>query len=696
MFSHLGFSFSPTSFYLSQKYDLLDTSTILLIIISFIASLAIAYFQYYFKAKKIGGVTLYLFGLRALALFLLFLLLINPTIEKTSFENQKPVLSVLVDNSESVKYFEQDALVSSFVDGIKANDRLNQKFDVNYYSFGTELKLNDSLDFSEIQTDIYEGLKTIGGLNKQKNNPVLLISDGNQTIGNDYEYVNIQKPVYPLVIGDTLKYEDLSISQLNVNRYSFLNNQFPVETILFYEGDQKVNARFTIENNGKIVYRKRVSFDADTKTQTIQTNLKSEKEGVNFYTARVERLKDEKNTINNTKSFSVEVIDKQSQVLILSSVYHPDLGALKKSIERDQQRKVTIRLIDSKIQLKDYQLVILYQPNFQFKSIVDEIKKDKINYFLITGAKTDWNFINNNDLGVRKNSIPQSEDYGATFNAGYLIFAQKDINFSDFPPLQDRFGETQITIPHQTLLTQNISGFLSSESLLATADENNHKKVFLLGEGVWKWRSTSFLNTNSFNDFDEFIGNLVQYASSKKVRDRLDVDINTIYNANAVINVGAFYVDSNYDFDPRATLIFNLKNKETSESTSYPFSLSNNSYQLQIEALPSGEYTYTVNVEGQNIKKSGSFKVNEFSVEEQFTNANTEKLKRLAERTNGKFYLVNNQNTLLQDLINDSQYVTVQKAILKRESIINWIWILFVIAGLLAIEWFTRKYHGKI
>ena len=609
---------------------------------------------------------------------------------------QKPALSVLVDNSESVRYFEEDSLVNSFVDNLKANQNLNSKFDINYYSFGTELKLNDSLDYSEVQTNIYDGLQTIGNLNKQKENPVILISDGNQTVGNDYEYANIQKPIYSLVIGDTLQYEDLSITQLNVNRYSFLNNQFPLEAILFYEGDQKVNARFTIEKNGRIVFRKQVNFDPEKRTQTVQTNLKSEQEGVNFYTAKIQVLQDEKNTINNSKNFSVEVIDKQSQVLILSSIYHPDLGALKKSIERDQQRKVTINLIDSNFQIKDYQLVILYQPNQQFKSVVDAIQKDKINYFLISGAQTDWNFINNNNLGVRKNSIEQSEDYGGTFNAGYLIFAQKDINFSNFPPLKDKYGETQISIPHQTLLTQNISGFETQESLLATADENNHKKVFLLGEGIWKWRSASYLNSNSFNDFDEFIGNLIQYASSKKVRNRLDIDINTIYNANAVIKVGAFYVDSNYDFDPRATLIFNLKNEVTQETKSYPFSLSNNSYQLQIESLPSGDYSYTVNVEGQNVSKSSNFKVNEFSVEEQFTNANQEKLQRLIDRTQGKLYLANNQNSLIQDLLNDSQYVTVQKAILKRESIINWIWILFLIAGLLAIEWFTRKYHGKI
>jgi hypothetical protein len=674
----------------------LEASTVLFIALSLLASLAIAYFQYYYKAKKIGGVTPYLFSLRALVLFLLFLLLINPTIEKTSFETQKPALSVLIDNSESVKYFKEDSLVSSFIGELKNNNSLNEKFDINYYSFGTEVKLTDSVDFSDVQTNIYEGLQIVGNLNKQKKNPIILISDGNQTVGNDYEYANVQHPVYPVIIGDTVQYEDLSIAQLNVNRYSFLNNQFPVEALLFYEGDQKVSTQFTIERNGKVVYRKQVRFSPEKRTQTVQASLKSEKKGVNFYTANLRVLKDEKNTINNRMNFSVEVIDKQSEVLILSSIFHPDLGALKKSIEQDQQRKVTINLIDSDFQIKDYQLVILYQPNQNFNKVIDVIKNEKINYFLITGSQTDWDFINNSNLGIRKNSINQSEDYGATFNQGYLIFAQKDINFSNFPPLKDSYGETRITIPHQTLLTQNISGFASEESLLATANENNHKKVYLLGEGIWKWRSASYLNSNSFNDFDEFIGNLVQYASSKKVRNRLDVTMKTIYNANAVIQVGAFYVDSNYDFDPRATLIFNVKNEDTKATKSYPLSLSSNSYQLQIESLPSGNYSYRVTVEGQNVSKKGNFKVNAFSVEEQFTNANKEKLALLADRTQGQVFSVSKKNTLLESLLNNEQYRTVQKAFLKKESIINWSWILFLIVGLLAIEWFARKYHGKI
>lgn len=664
---------------------------------SFLLSVGVAYFQYYYNTKRTGNVTLFLSALRTLVLFFLFLLLINPSIERTSYTNQKPVLSVLTDNSTSTEFFQQETLVRNTLEDFKTNSTLNEKFEINYYSFGERFQLNDSVDFKENQTNIYAPLRSVQNLHKGKKNPIVLITDGNQTLGSDYEYINSKKKVYPLVVGDTTSYEDLSIVQLNVNKYSFLNNQFPVEALLFYEGNRSVKARFTVESRGRVVYRKQLNFGPDQQTQTVALNLTSEREGVNFYTIRIEELSGEKNTANNRKNFSLEVINKQSQILILSSIYHPDLGALKKSIESDQQRKVTIKLIDDEtVKLKDYQLVFVYQPTFQFKDVFEELQEQKINYFLITGTKTDWNFVSNQNLGLQKNSIEQSENYGANFNAGYLIFSQKNIGFDDFPPLSDKFGATKVSIPHQVLLYQNINGFSSEEPLLFTADENNHKKVVLLGEGLWKWRSTSFLTQNSFESFDEFLGNLVQYASSKKIRDRLNVDIENIYNANSIIKVAAFYVDSNYEFDDRATLLIRITNKETQETTSYPFSLTKNSYQVDLEGIASGVYDYTVQVEGQNIAKSGSFQVNEYSVEEQFTNANKDKLNSLAEKSGGRAFYIDNSQELIEQLINDKQYVTVQKSTVKKESLIDWKWILFLIVGLLTIEWFTRKYHGKI
>ena len=42
---------------------------------------------------------------------------------------------------------------------------------------------------------------------------MLLITDGNQTYGNDYQYTasNYKQPIYPIILGDTITYTDLSI-----------------------------------------------------------------------------------------------------------------------------------------------------------------------------------------------------------------------------------------------------------------------------------------------------------------------------------------------------------------------------------------------------------------------------------------------------------------------------------------------------
>jgi len=675
----------------------LQTTTIIYIIIALLFSIAISWFLYFYQQKGQRNVDFVLFGLRCISVFLLLLLFINPTIDRKQFIIQKSKLSVLVDNSTSIKFFQKDTLVQSIIDDFKTHSELNKRFDINYYSFGDKFQLNDSLQFNESQTNIADPLNKVNKVLINDSNAIVLITDGNQTVGNDYEYSSIKNPVFPLVVGDTTQYEDVKISQLNVNRYSFINNQFPVEIFLQYEGNQSLKLRYTIENKGKIIYSKLIRFSPQKNSQRIEASIKATQEGSNFYKAKIEYLENEKNKTNNLKNFSVEVIDKQTEVLILSSFYHPDLGALKKSIESDQQRKVSIRTLSkNKIKLNDFQLFILYQPNNDFKEIINDLTTKNANYFLISGSKTDWNFVNNQNIGIRKNYLNQDENYTASFNAGFLNFSQKDIGFDNFPPLVNKYGETSINIPHQTLFFQNINGFTTQEPLLATSNVNNHKKVFLMGEGLWKWRSTSYLNSNSFQDFDEFIGNLVQFASSKKVRNRIDVNIEPIYNANARIQVGAFYVDENYQFDDRATLLFTTINKETKEKKVIPFSLTNNSYQLELTVLESGDYEYSVDVEGQNITKKGVFKINQFEIEQQFTNANKEKLQRLSNKSEGVLYFENQETSLIDQLLTDKRFLSIQKSVNTKEELINLKWLLAIIVFLLSSEWLTRKYFGKI
>ena len=202
--------------------------------------------------------------------------------------------------------------------------------------------------------------------------------------------------------------------------------------------------------------------------------------------------------------------------------------------------------------------------------------------------------------------------------------------------------------------------------------------------------------TESFQSFDTFIGNLIQYISSKKIRNRLDVDIETIYDANSTINIGAFYVDNNYQFDNRATLFCSILNTNTKEKYMVPFVLSGNSYQLELSSLESGEYEYIVSVENQNISKKGIFKVSEFKIEEQFRVANKEKLETLAEKTAGKLFFENQYKQLINELLTNQRFLTLQKSIDSSDKLVNWKWIMFLMISLLSVEWFTRKYYGKI
>ena len=342
----------------------MQTSLVLYITVALLLSLSVAFFQYFYKIKKKPKITVLLFALKTFSLFLLILLFLNPKIEKTEIKNEKPVLSVLVDNSKSVSFFKETKNIKEIIDKIKNNKELANKFDVNQFSFGNTLQASDSLSFLENETNIAEAITSVNELYKNKIAPVVLISDGNQTIGSAYEFLNVKQTIYPVIIGDTTKYVDVKVAQLNVNKYSYIKNKFPVEVILNYEGNETVTTQFLIFGGGKTLFRENISFSPAKKSATITANLTSTKEGLQYYTASIRKVNNEKNINNNSKNFSVEVIDEQTKVLILTSILHPDIGALKKSIESNKQRSVEIKLLDNyKNQLNDYELVVLYQPN---------------------------------------------------------------------------------------------------------------------------------------------------------------------------------------------------------------------------------------------------------------------------------------------------------------------------------------------
>jgi hypothetical protein len=677
----------------------MQTETLLYIILAGFIALTLALFQYIKNRKSMSKLSMLFSFLRFLTLFAILLLIINPSFNQIKTSIEKPNLVVAIDNSSSITHLKQNIKVLDFIKKLKSNKELQEKFNLNIYTFGESLNPSDSISFLEKQTNISKTLQELAQVYKSSTSPTLLITDGNQTYGSDYQfsYSNFKQPIYPIILGDTITYTDLKIQQLNVNKYAFLKNKFPVEAILVYNGNRTVNSNFIVKNGNATVFSKTMSFSKDDNSKVVNFTLPANRVGVNNYTATLVPLDNEKNKINNSKNFAVEVINQKTKIAIIADITHPDLGTIKKSIESNEQRSVSI-LNSSEIlsQINDFQLFIIYQPNKKFKDLYDNIISKNLNKFVIIGPKTDLNFINQTAQNYSHEITGQTEYYLGEFNINYSPFVIDDLNFESFPPLISNYGEVTFTVPFQSILNKSVGGISTNQTLLATFETNGRREAVLFGENLWQWRAQSYLNEKSFQPFDNFFGKLIQYLATNKQKSRLNLDYDSFYNGSSNIVIKAEFFDKNFVFDSRETLNITVTNKTTEEKKTFPLILKNNNYQVDLSSLPPSEYSFVVSASNENLSNSGNFQILEFDVEQQFLNANVTKLQQLATNSEGSSYFIDDAETSFEALLSDKRFIPIQKSSKNTIPLIDWKFLLLIIAFCLGLEWFLRKYNGLI
>jgi hypothetical protein len=676
----------------------MQTETLFYIILAAITALLLALFQYLYKAKK-NKLNRFFTFLRFITIFSVFLLLINPKFKQTKFYTEKPNLIVAIDNSESIKHLKQTENVKLLLDNLKQDKSLNENFNIEYYTFGKDLRTLDSLSFNETQSNISNAFNALSQIYKNTIAPLVLITDGNQTYGKDYEFSqDYKQPIFTVILGDTLTYSDLKIQQLNVNKYAYLKNKFPVEIITVYHGTENVNSQLIITSGTSIVFKKNLSFTKSQNSHIVTITIPANRVGINTYKATIIPLEKEQNKTNNIKPFAVEVIDEKTNVAIISDIIHPDLGALKNAIESNEQRSVSILKPNDFLEREqDFQLAIVYQPNTKYKAVFEEIEKENINKFVIVGTQTQWSFLNRIQTNYSQDITLQTEDFQPTLNSNYSAFIIDDLDFNSFPPLQSEFGNVAFKIPFETILNKRVfNDSIEQQPLLATFENNNKREAILLGEHIWKWRAQSYLNKKSFQQFDDFIGKLVQYLTSNKKRSRLNLDYETFYNEIRDIIIRAQFFNKNYEFDNKASLTITLKNLNSGGTTTLPFMLKNNSYQVNLSSFSPSEYDFTVSVNSGELRRSGYIKILDYNVEQQFLNANVTKLQQLATNNGGASYFIANTSSLVNDLNSDSRFAIMQKSSENVVPLIDFKYLLSLIALSLALEWFLRKYNGLI
>jgi len=678
----------------------MNKSTLVLLFVSVILAVGLSYFQYYYKAKNRSNLIRFLALLRFLSVFGLLLLLINPIISRKTFEIVKTPLPIAIDNSNSIEDLKANQIAKEVYEKLTTNAELKNKFEIQTYAFDSEIKsitTTEEVDFKGAQTNIDAVATNLKNSNKNKSYPTVLITDGNQTSGSDYVFsFDSSNKVYPIVIGDTTTYLDLKINQINVNKYAFHKNKFPVEVFLQYNGTKAITANFSISQGNTTFAKQSISFSPRKKSAIVGVLLPADKTGLQLFNATITSSATEKNTYNNIKKFAVEVLDQKTEVALISAVNHPDLGALKRSIEANAQRKVTILKPNQINALSNYNVLLLYQPNASFKAVFEANKQLKINTWILTGTITDFGFLNQQQEELQFKMSSQREDYLATFNSDFNLFATDNLGFDSFPPLENPYGTISAKNNLDVLLASRIRNVETNAPLLAFSNNQGNRNAFLLGENIWKWRAQSFVEKKSFEQFDVFIDKIIQYLASNDSKKALIVTHERFYNSGDAIEITAQYFNKNYEFDDKARLTIALTNTKTKQIKRYDLLKTTNSFKVNLDGLSAGNYSFTVKELNSNASYSSSFEILDFDIEKQFVNPDMSKLNQLATQTTGKVILPNQVDDLIKSLLSNDNYKAIQKDIISKTPLIDWSWILMIIVILFSLEWFIRKYNGLL
>ena len=186
------------------------------------------------------------------------------------------------------------------------------------------------------------------------------------------------------------------------------------------------------------------------------------------------------------------------------------------------------------------------------------------------------------------------------------------------------------------------------------------------------------------------------YLASNDQRSRLELEYSPVFDNAGMAQIKASYFDESYQIDPSGIIRINVRGKDNDFVRESPMLLRGNFYEVDLSDLEAGEYLFTVTVDGENLKRSGSFKILDFNPEKQLLSANYDNLKRLADNTGGRLYFPNGVENLINDLATSDHYRPIQKSRQNVVSLIDFRILLGFIVLTLALEWFIRKYNGLI
>ena len=626
--------------------------------------------------------------LRFVAVSVIALLLLAPVAKRTVNEQQKPVVVVAQDVSESVDSSQR--VVESGKWKVES-----EECEVVYEEFGGTT------------TDIAAALEDIASRYQGRNlGAVVLATDGIYNRGNNPASTaeRLTFPVYTVALGDTTPQRDAALANIRHNRIAFSGNTFPVEITVNATRLKGHSAQLTLsDSRGKTVAQKGIDYNDNSFSSTLTFELKAEQPGLQRYTARLSVVDGERTATNNVLTFYTDILDSRRKVAIIGNAPHPDLAALKQAVESNPNYEAEVLLAEGvesgkwKVE-NDVSLLVLHNiPSATHQLSTLNSHLSSINSIYIIGTQTDLPRFNALHTGLEiVAKAKKSNEVTALFNDRFSLFSLDGADaaaLEELPPLSAPFGEAKTSTSLQSLFTARLGNINTGQPLVAAQVQGAKRSVFVWGEGLWRWRLNDFLNNKTHDHFDRLVSQLVNFAAITDSRERFIVETERHYSDNDEVVVRAQLYNESYEPFNSPDAKFTLKGD--SIKGDYNFSREGDGYSLSLGTLPEGLYRYTATTtyDGKNYTAEGAFAVEALHLEQANLTADHSLLATLSSITGGEMYYPDQLSAL------NSQLSTLKPVIYTHtrfSELLNLPWVLILIIILLGAEWVLRKYHGEI
>ena len=659
--------------------------------------------------------------LRGLALFLVLILFLNPTMEIKKEESKSLAWQIFIDQSLSMTYYKQPSS-STYLSGVSSFvNRLKQAgVQLEVYSFGSRIDTVgnvENLTLNVGSTDIGHVFKKMEEDKQKSIAGAVIFTDGQVNQGplpTSFD-INTSIPIHIIGVGDTIPMIDVAVQSIDAPPVVVKGEKVDLDVLISSFGKINERVNVTLFHGNKLIGSKVVNVRGHGGQDRIRFRTKPLKTGETKYRVQISALADEINIQNNRQIVRVHVLKDRYRIALITGAPNYNTAVLKHYI-RDNQKyeldhfiyvnngfspdlnsfwegKYELIVFDNHpvdINAKEWESfirvfakkLILHQSSFAIIAGPELLPRTIAGYLhlmdlelkepvLASGIQTEWHV---------------TEEWMNLFpfqGTGW----SSDENFS-LPPLVSGIETTtsgQYILAKYTVSSLNVP-------LLIAGEKQSMRYCFWSSPDMFSlhYKLQGSTHSNLLKDmWNKMFGWLLKTGGDKEFFFRSDK--NSYQQGEAVMLTGKPTVPSTILMEDGIVHLLVEGKKIGSKPLS--FDLESREYKSRFWASQPGHIEYKVEInqgEESYVIGRGSFDVEESQIELNRVFLNDSPLKMISEKTNGEFKYWENRH-LLVDMINPQ---TKSDSFIQRAVLHENIWIMIAIIGILTSEWILRRRVG--